>query len=317
MGGRHGRVGGGRRGGRGRRLLGGEHEGVQLGGGRGDIGEGGVATTRHHVELGLRHEQRGVARGVDGRHPIILAVQQVERLAPLAQGLLGVGQVGIEDRLGVVTVPRQEIGRAEVRRQARDAPEEGAMEAVDEFVDERVAHHLELLGAGRGNQAERTHAAGIGAGQFQRGDPAEPLAHHVILLDPVVLDQGGDHRGVRLHRVTGHIAGRSMETGQESLDDRDPRVFRQRFAEPAALVVPRHAMQVDHHGRTEPRQGAELGLRLLAVDAMEMGAQGDLPFRLNHLVTDQVKRRYLDRGAFGETLDGAEDGELRRQDQED
>ena len=103
-----------------------------------------------------------------------------------------------------------------------------------------------------------------------------------------------------------------METGQESLDDRDPRVFRQRFAEPAALVVPRHAMQIDHHGRTEPRQGAELGLRLLAVDAMEVGANRHLPLRLNHLVTDQVKRRDLDRGAFGESLAGTEEGELRR-----
>ena len=109
-----------------------------------------------------------------------------------------------------------------------------------------------------------------------------------------------------------------MEAGQEGLDDRDPRVLRERRAEPATLVVPGDAVQVDHHGRTETREGADLGfLGLQTVDAMQVGPDRHLALRPHHLIADEVERGHLDRGAGGETLDGAEEGELRREQQQD
>ena len=84
----------------------------------------------------------------------------------MAEDISRVGEVGVEDRLRVIAIPREQVGRAEIRSQAGDAPEESSVKTVDQLIDEGIAHHLELLGSWRRNQGQGADAFGMGLGQF-------------------------------------------------------------------------------------------------------------------------------------------------------
>ena len=103
-----------------------------------DRTEGDIATTRQDFQLSLRCELGAVFSGVDRRQPIRVAMNQEQGLCPLAQNLLRIRHVGVEDRLGVVTIKGEQVDGAEGRSQASEYPEAGALETVHNLVNERI-----------------------------------------------------------------------------------------------------------------------------------------------------------------------------------
>ena len=87
------------------------------------------------------------------------------------------------------------------------------MESVNNLINEVVAHHLELLGTRRRDQAKRAHLVRMCLGELQRGHPAQPLANPMVFLEAVIFDQLGHHLGVRLHGVARDGARGSVEAG--------------------------------------------------------------------------------------------------------
>ena len=172
-------------------------------------------------------------------------MDEQEGLRPLAEDLLRIRHIGIEDRLGVITVERKQVDGAKGGRQVGEDPEASALEAVDDFVDERVAHQLELLRAWRGDERHGTDALRMSRGEFERGDTTVALTNHVILRNAVARHEGGDDLSIGFHRVIRNVAGRTAKAGHERLDDGDFRIASELFAELRAAGVPRDAMEVD------------------------------------------------------------------------
>ena len=103
-----------------------------------DRTEGDIAPTWKDLQLSLRRELGAVLSVVDRRQPIRVAMNLEQGLCPLAENLLRIRHVGVEDRLGVVTIKGEQVDGAEGRREASEDPEAGALEAVHNLVNERI-----------------------------------------------------------------------------------------------------------------------------------------------------------------------------------
>ena len=226
----------------------------------GGIGDLLAMAAREFEQAGLGHQLGGVAGGVDRRDPVGLAVDEQRGAVPSPQHRLGVGQVAVEEHAGVTAVIRQAIGQPEVGRGDVEQHEGDMVEEVDELVGDGVAEERVFLGAGRGDERQRSDASRMQVGQRQRDRPTHALADEVETSFPETGLQRQEQVGGE--GVVAHRSARAMVGGRPAhgIDRAEAGGLAVKEG-PAPVLLPavRQARQHDDRERAGRAGRADLG----------------------------------------------------------